>query len=86
MLYSNMEVTSDVAMGSFGGVVERNCPAGSGLGKNERREIANNIDKSFEGFCCKGGQRVGASTSRRNRAVGVPGLGLSLSCFGLGFP
>lgn len=62
------------------------CPAGSGLGRNERREIANNIDKSFEGFYCKGGQRVGASTGRRNRAAGVPGLGLSLSWFGLGFP
>lgn len=53
----------------------RECPAGLGLGKNERRGIANNIEKSFEGFYCKGGQRVGAWTSRRNRPVGVSGLG-----------
>lgn len=37
--------------------------------------MANNIEKAFEGFYCKGGQRVGASTSRRNRAMGVSGLG-----------
>lgn len=30
MLYSNMEVTGDVAMGDFGGVVERNAQLDQG--------------------------------------------------------